>query len=262
MKTEDIKNELEKKGFKKIKRTRKTKQNNTWVREYSTSTDNLIVISDIDDNVILEIKNINGDIIMENVKPVCTTTSVSVAKDLRNINWEITQKDLDSIIEHYGRARYFNNIKVSDYKHIGFIYNIDEEPEFLILSNNMTDFSIVQFSYGFTEEVKSNKFIPAPKNLKCYKFEPEEEENGQKWTIPQGYLCLNFYPEYMNFVSVSPCLKYGLASAGTVESDTFTLKKDINSLFGVNMMDEDWSDSYEPETLRILKKYDILNFSN
>ena len=200
-----------------------------------------------------DIKDINSETVTKNA---------TIAKDLRNINWEVTQDELDSIIKHYKRVEFFNNIRIDDYKHVGLIYNIIEEPEFLILSNDMIDFSIVQFSYGFREEVKSNKFIPAPRNLKCYSFEPEEEEDGNQWTIPQGYLCHNFCPEYMNFVCVSPCLKYGLASAGTIESDTFTLKKDINSLFGVNMMDKDFKDSYEPEILRILRKYDVLNFSN
>lgn len=42
MKTEDIKNELEKKVLKKNKKN--LNKMILWVREYSTSTDNLIVI--------------------------------------------------------------------------------------------------------------------------------------------------------------------------------------------------------------------------
>ncbi len=261
MTTADIKSFLEKKGYKQIKRTKKHKQNNCWIREYTTSTDNISVVTNESDDTILEVKSNNNTIIGSNVIPECTPKNIKKAKDLREIKWNCTEEEIRKIIEHFGRERFFQDFKTSNYKHIGFIYNIDGKVEFLILSNDMISFSIVQFSYGFTAEVKSVKFKPAPRNLKCIALDDPDELSGQEWIVPEGYLCLDFSPEYMNFVAVSPCLKYGMASLGTVESDTFTTKKDIIEIFGVNKMADGWFDMEDDNVRKFVKKYDVLNVS-
>jgi hypothetical protein len=255
--TPQLKIMLLKEGYSKAKRLSKSKLSDAIIRVFETEQGIVEVKTTLDDTSVISIYKQESK---DSMKQILWFNNFEEA--FHRLDIDTNYDGVDGIFKE------FENLVSKPVDKVGLIENIDGNYEFFITVSGI-EFSVHHYYYGERYSVSDSKFVTAHRDLKCLSFDPchdldmTDASDCTEFFYPKGTLCHNFYPGYMAFIGLSSDLKYGLSSNCLVESDTFTLKEEISDLFGVNMADESWMDDMsEYKSLKLFKKYDILNVSN